>query len=144
MRKGGGSAPAAPDPVATANAQAAANRVNIFTPSGNQVYGTLRRRARPETMTDEQFSQLPWDQQWETEVSPDHAAMTIQETAAQRQFREGGEGVANSLMGRARSQIDALPSDPGLNLPRLSEGPSNPGMGLRSQNDTSGMTDYRS
>lgn len=43
MGKGGGDVPEAPDPVALANAQAKANRVNVYSPYGSAVYSGPNR-----------------------------------------------------------------------------------------------------
>lgn len=120
--KGRGSAPAAPDPAATVAAQARANRVNLFSPMGNQLFGRMVANARPEGMTDEQWAAAPWDQRYRFEMEPDQASMQVQETPAQTQFRTGAEGLANSMVGRARTQLDNLPVSSNINLPQLATG----------------------
>jgi len=120
--KGRGSAPAAPDPTATAAAQAKVNRVNLFSPMGNQLFGKMVANARPAGMTDEQWAAAPWDQRYRFEMEPDQASMQVQETPGQTQFRTGAEALANSMVGRARTQLDNLPVSSNINLPQLATG----------------------
>ncbi len=79
-------APAAPDPAATAEAQAKANQITQLTPYGNQIYGNYANG---------QFSPF-------TEADA-RTAMQIQETPYQQQFRQGGEqlslGLVNQMLG---------------------------------------------
>ena len=123
MSKGGSSsAPQAPDPSQTAAAQARANRVNLFSPTGNQLFGNMVANERPEGMTDQAWNALPWDQRYRFEMQPDQASMQIQETPAQTAFRTGAENLAQTMVGRAQTQIGNLPVQSNIVLPDLANG----------------------
>lgn len=74
------SAPKPPDPAATAQAQAEANRITQFTPQGNLIFGNLDESG-----------------QFAPSVGGNQAASMIEETPFQEQFRGIGEGAATNL-----------------------------------------------
>lgn len=82
MGKSAPTPPAPPDPKETIEAQAAANRLNVNTPTGSVRFGK------------------PSD------------TVTITESDPQRQIREGQEGVALALGGRGADLTGALPTTP--------------------------------
>ena len=76
-----GSAPKAPDPVASAQAQAQANRITQITPQGNLIFGNLDKSG--------QFVPSTGGQQ---------AASIIEQTPFQQQAQAGAEGGYTNLM----------------------------------------------
>ena len=88
-----GSAPRAPDPRATAAAQAEANRVNYFTPTGDLRYGT--------TGPGGQF--IP---------GSGNAALQVVETPGAAAYRQATEGTAQNLANLAQRMSGNLPTSP--------------------------------
>lgn len=78
MGKSAPKVPKAPDPVATAEAQAKANQVTQITPQGNLIYGTYENGV---------FT-----------PAAGHTAMQIEESPFQQQLREGGQGISLGLL----------------------------------------------
>lgn len=77
--------PAAPDPAATAEATAEANRVTQFTPSGNLLYGTVGEGGV-----------------FQPDYTGDQAALQVQETPFQASLRQTGESELLSLAEQLR------------------------------------------
>jgi len=98
--------PAAPDPAATAQAQAEANRVTQFTPSGNLLYGTVGAGG--------QF--VPANGTGQT-------ALQVQETPFQESLRGLGESeilnLAQQLQGTTLGDVRTASSIEGMSLPGL-------------------------
>lgn len=120
----GGSAPAAPDPIATSNAQtqsnqqtaaynAAINRGNTYTPYGSSTYSTR---------TDPNTGAPIYDQT--ISLSPDTQALLDQQMAQDRQLGNISQGMMSQVENAYRNPIDTsrLPSMVGTvgdNLPAL-------------------------
>lgn len=84
--------PTPPNPASLATAQAEANRVNVYSPTGSMTYGTVDE--------DGNFVQ-----------SPGHSAVMMSETETQRGLREKQEAIAGQLMGTAEQYANNLPTD---------------------------------
>lgn len=98
--------PTPPDPAATAQAQAEANRITQFTPTGNLLFGNVG--ANGEFMADTSGSQQ---------------ALQVQETPFQQQLRESGESetlnLANQLQGTTLQPVRTASDIEGMNFPDL-------------------------
>lgn len=95
MSKG---SPDYPNPTDVAQAEADANRISQYGPSGSLIFGNVG--------TDGKFNQS----------TGGAAAMTI-ETPFQQQFRTGREGLANTLMGQIAPNASNLPTANYAGLP---------------------------
>tara|TARA_R110002153_G_scaffold88790_1_gene218030 strand:- start:15 stop:1070 length:1056 start_codon:yes stop_codon:yes gene_type:complete len=91
----GKKAPTPPDPVALAQAQEEANRLNVYTPQGANVYGNV----------DDQGQFVP-------DYGGERSAIQVQETPFQAAMRAQQEGIATDLTGVAGDRVSGLSSDP--------------------------------
>jgi hypothetical protein len=112
-KKGSSSQPAAPDPAALSQAQAEANRINVYSPYGQVEYG-----------------------------GPNKSNMTITPSDNQAQIISGQEEVSKGLLQRAQREVDRFPEDPLSfdHLPNYVSGVDQNALpGLQSEIDVSGL-----
>ena len=91
----GKKAPTPPDPVALAQAQEEANRLNVYTPQGANIYGNVGDQG-----------------QFVPDYGGERSAIQVQETPFQAAIRAQQEGIATDLTGVAGDRVGGLSPDP--------------------------------